>query len=38
MRKFVSWGAYWCCVGTLLFLVALKVLGFERYGAFEWLI
>ncbi len=35
--KVLRQGAYWCCVGTLMFLVALKTLGFERYGAFEWL-
>jgi hypothetical protein len=38
MRRVVSEGAYWLIVGTLLFLVALKTLGFGRYGAFEWLI
>lgn len=34
MRK--ASGVYWLCVGALIALVAFKVLGFERYGAFEW--
>jgi hypothetical protein len=38
MRKFVSEGVQWLFVGALLFLVMLKTLGFERYGAFEWLL